>query len=254
MTDLLFSGCTIQARLPFIESAFKYIAKEMGKEINDLQDSTCCMEPVGLRSVNEDAWLAVNARLHSLSSGKRIVTLCEGCNISLSESSEALAEDDVRSKFKSRFGYEPNISEVAGSLQFLYENLDQITSKIKKPIDMKLAMFPGCHCEYVCSKKEMSAVLMMDAIMKAVGSNSIRLTEDLCCGGGVSMIDPQLDKEIITETSNAFRDTDADATVTACPFCFMRFDMVAKFKVYHIVEIVAMAMGYDDTTKYHVSK
>jgi len=242
MSDVLFPGCTIQSRLPFIESAFRFIVKELGKEIEELHGSTCCMEPVGLRSVSQDAWLSVNARLHSIASGRRIVTLCEGCNLSLSESSEILKENKA-------------VSDVAGSLQFLHENLDVIKKKIKSPMKMKAAVFPGCHCEYVCSKKGTFAMRMMMDVLNAVGSDPVRpAAQNLCCGGGVTGIDPELDKRILSETVSSFKAAGADAAVTACPFCFMRFDMGAKFRTYHIAEVVAIALGYDDTTKYHLSK
>jgi len=256
MSDVLFPGCTVQARLPFIESAFKFILKELGKEMENLQGSTCCMEPVGLRSLSQDAWLAVNARLHSIASGRRLVTLCEGCNISLSESSKILKEGGEKAKETiSRLGYRQSISDVSGSLQFLHENLDALKEKIKKPMEMKIAVFPGCHCEYVCSKKGSSATQMMIEVLNAVGSNPIEPTSvDLCCGGGVTGIDQELDKKILSETISSFRDTGANAVAVACPFCFMRFDMVAKFKTYHIVELVAIALGYEDTMKYHTSR
>ena len=242
MSDVLFPGCTIQSRLPFIESAFRFIVKELGIDIKDLHGSTCCMEPVGLRSVNQDAWLSVNGRMHSIASGKRIVTLCEGCDLSLSESAEMLKDNMT-------------VSDVAGSLQFLHENLNNIKKKIKTPMKMKTAAFPGCHCEYVCSKKGTFAMRMMTDILSAIGSDPVRpAARNLCCGGGVTGIDQELDKRILSETVSSFKAAGADAAVTACPFCFMRFDMAAKFRTYHIAEAVAIALGYDDTTKYHLSK
>jgi len=254
MSDVLFPGCTVQARLPFIESSFKFILKELGKEMEEFQGSTCCMEPVGLRSLSQEAWLAVNARLHSIASGRRIVTLCEGCNLSLSESSKMLKENGKEARETiSELGYETSISDVSGSLQFIYENLDTLKERIKRPIKMKLAAFPGCHCEYVCSKKGSDATQMMKSILEAVGSDPIGpTTNDLCCGGGVVGTDQELDRKILSETICSFNG--ADAVAVACPFCFMRFDMSAKFRTYHVAELVAIALGHEDTVKYHVSK
>lgn len=256
MSDVLFSGCTVRSRLPFIEGAFRFILNELGKDMDELRGSTCCMEPVGLRSMSQDSWLAVNARIHSIAKGNRIVTLCEGCNLSLSESGEILKGDKGKKAVDivSGLGYQPRISDVAGTLEFLYENLSLIKERIKVPLKKHFAFFPGCHCEFVCSKKGRSAILMMEEVLKAIGSVPLRPAEDLCCGGGVSMIDAEIDKNILTETIKSFTDMSADPVVTACPFCFMRFDMVAKYRTYHVAEIVAMAMGHEDTMKYHTSK
>ena len=238
MTDLLFSGCTIQSRLPFIEAAFKFIIKKLNIDIEGLPRATCCMEPVGLRSMSNKAWLSVNQRMHSSSNGKNIITLCEGCNLSLSESGELINSD----------------SEVSGTLQFLFKNLDRIKEKIKAIEGKKVAMFPGCHCEYVCSEKGSSAIDMMESVLKAIGSEPLPVKRDLCCGGGVTTIDPELDSKILNEAIDSFKATGADFVVTSCPFCFLRFDMAAKYKTYHIAELVAIAMGFEDTTKHHLSK
>ena len=238
MTDLLFSGCTIQSRFPFIEAAFRYIAEKLNIDIEDLPGATCCMEPVGLRSMSNQAWLSVNQRMHSSASGKSIITLCEGCNLSLSESGDMIN----------------STSEVSGTLQFLFKNLEKIKQNIQVRNENKMAMFPGCHCEYVCSEKGSSAIDMMESVLKAIGSESLPVKRDLCCGGGVTTIDPELDSKILNEAIDSFKATGAECVVTSCPFCFLRFDMVAKYKTYHLAEIVAMAMGFEDTTKYHLSK
>jgi len=238
MTDLLFSGCMIQSRLPFIEAAFRFIAEKMGVDIEDLQEATCCMEPVGLRSISSSAWLSVNKRMHSFASEKNIITLCEGCNLSLSESGGQIKSD----------------SEVSGTLQFLFKNLEMIKQNVQVKNEQKMAMFPGCHCEYVCFKNGTSAVTMMESVLKTIGVEPMQVKKDLCCGGGVTGINQELDSKILNEAIDSFKATGAECVVTSCPFCFLRFDMVGKFKTYHIAELVAIAMGFDDTTKYHLSK
>lgn len=256
MTDVLFPGCTVQARLPFVESAFRFILEKLNMKMDDLPDDTCCMEPTGLRAMNQDSWLAVNARHHSIASGRRLVTLCEGCNLSLSESAEILRENENAEIVKGVLpsDRESTISDVSGTLQFIHENIETISKMITNPVDLKLAMFPGCHCEYVCWKNGNSAILMMQSVLEAIGAKPLRATEDMCCGGTLSMIEPELEKNILSETISSFRDTGSDAVVTSCPFCFMRFDMVGKFRTYHIAEVVAMSLGWEDPLKYHTTK
>ena len=238
MTDFLFSGCTIQSRLPFIEAAFKFIVEKINIDVEGIPGATCCMEPVGLRSISNSAWLSVNERMHSSASGKNIITLCEGCNLSLSESGEVTNSD----------------SKVSGTLQFLFKNLEKIEQIIQVRNGKKMAMFPGCHCEYVCSKEGSFAIEMMESVLSVIGAEPMQVKKDLCCGGGVTGIDQELDSKILNEAIDSFKATSAECVVTSCPFCFLRFDMVGKFKTYHIAELVAIAMGFEDTTKYHLSK
>ena len=95
---------------------------------------------------------------------------------------------------------------------------------------------------------------MMESVLKAIGMQPLQVKRDLCCGGGATGIDQELDAKILNEAIDSFKATGAECVVTSCPFCFLRFDMAAKYKTYHIAEIVATAMGFEDTTKYHLSK
>ena len=84
MSDSLYKGCSIPARLPFIEAAAKYIIDSLGLDIRDMGERPCCMEPVGLKSINHDSWSKVSSHICSKSEG-RLITLCDGCTVSLRE-------------------------------------------------------------------------------------------------------------------------------------------------------------------------
>lgn len=256
MNDLvLYPGCVIPSRLPFIESAARFIMDELDIDIKDMQDTTCCMEPVGLMSLSRDGWFGVASRLHSIAAGKTIMTLCDGCSVSLSECSERLhdseGEDEAR-KILATIDRQVHVSEVRGLIEILHDNIGPIEEKVTKRQDLELAVFPGCHCEHVCSNKGLSANAMMSDIVKAVGAVPRYPRANLCCGGGLSMIDDALSKSILNESVDSFKATGADGVVTSCPFCFLQFDTVARYRTYHIAEVVATAMGWEvDTAKFH---
>ena len=238
MSDSLYRGCSIPARLPFIEAAAKYIIDTLGLDIRDMGEMPCCMEPVGLRSLDHDSWLDVSSYICSKSQG-RLVTLCDGCTVSLAGSVKEKGSD----------------LDVIGFLEIIHENLGAIKEKVVSPIGMKLAVFPGCHCESIMSAKGKDANSAMADIVKAIGGEPAIPTKNLCCGGGVSSIDDELAKAILNESVESFKATGASAVVTSCPFCFMQFDMVARYRTYSIVELTAKAMGWDaDTEKYHRGK
>lgn len=251
----LYPGCVIPSRLPFIESAVRFIMNELDIGIEDMQDTTCCMEPVGLMSLSLDGWFGVASRLHSIAAGKTIVTLCDGCSVSLSECSERLqdpeGEDEAR-KILAAIDRPVCVSEVRGLIEVLHDNIKLIEKRVTKRQDLELAVFPGCHCEYVCSRKGLSANAMMFDIVKAIGAVPRYPRANLCCGGGLSMVDDVLSKSILNESIASFKATGADGVVTSCPFCFLQFDTVARYRTYHIAEVVATAMGWEvDTAKFH---
>jgi len=238
MSDSLYRGCSIPARLPFIEAAAKYIIDTLSLDIRDMGELPCCMEPVGLKSLEHDSWLDVSSYICSKAQG-RLVTLCDGCTVSLAGSAKEKGSD----------------LDVIGFLEIIHENLGAIKDKVVSPIGMKLAVFPGCHCESIMSSKGKDANSMMADIVKAIGGTPASPAKNLCCGGGVSSIDDDLAKAILNESVESFKATGASAVVTSCPFCFIQFDMVARYRTYSIVELTAKAMGWDaDTEKYHRGK
>ena len=238
MSDSLYKGCTIPARLPFIEAAAKYIIQSLELDIQDMGERPCCMEPVGLRSLDHDSWNRVASYICSQSEG-RLITLCDGCSVSL----EGAVRENKMEK------------EVIGFLEVIYENLDSIKRKVVSPIGLKLAIFPGCHCESLFKAKGKDANRIMSDIVSAIGGTPLIPAENLCCGGGVSSIDDELSKAILNESVGSFKATGASAVVTSCPFCFMQFDMVARYRTYSIIELTAKAIGWDaDTEKFHRGK
>ena len=238
MSDSLYKGCSIPARLPFIEAAAKYIISQLGLDIKDMGERPCCMEPVGLRSLDHDSWLDISSYICSRSEG-RLITLCDGCSVSLMGA--------VREKGMDL--------DIIGFLEVIHQNLDEIKKKVVSPIGMKLAVFPGCHCESILSSKGMDANQVMADVIKAIGGTPVFPAKNLCCGGGVSSIDDDIAKAILNESVDSFRSTGASAVVTSCPFCFMQFDMVARYRTYSIVELTAKAMGWDaDTERFHRGK
>ena len=97
---LLYSGCLIPTRLPFLERSSRFVLDKIGIEYEPFPEATCCVEPIGLRSLGYDTWLAVAGRLLSIAEKRRsrVLTLCNGCYLSLKEAEHALSDQKVREK------------------------------------------------------------------------------------------------------------------------------------------------------------
>lgn len=234
MSDVLYRGCTVQSRLPHIEAAVKYILERIGADVPDMENEVCCMEPVGLRPMSLSAWRGAADIIAEKAAGRRIVSICDGCTISLDSASEHTG------------------SEIIGLPELLHERIDDIRRGTVRKSGLRLAVFPGCYCEAVCERHGSSAVGILSEIVSAAGASPIRVKDNMCCGGGVSGVNVPLSQRIREEAVRAFAESGADAVVTSCPFCFVQFDSVARFRTYHVAEIVAAAMGWDaDTSQYH---
>jgi len=254
---VLYSGCLVQSRLPFLEAAAKFIFEKLNVKIDDMEGFTCCMEPVGLRSLGPDTWRNVGARIHSIASGRKILTVCDGCSMSLSEAAVELQTEkgNAAKELMKEMGRDVNVTEVVGILEFLHSRLDDIKRNIVTEIDFDIAVFPGCHCESACKMKGLSAHDMIADIVRAAGGNPIKMEDNLCCGGGLAGVDPELEKKVMHESISSARNAGAFAVITSCPFCFLQFDMVGRQTTLHITELVASGMGWHvDAHKHHRTK
>jgi heterodisulfide reductase subunit B len=257
MSDIvLYPGCLIQSRLPFLEAASRFILDKLNVRTDDIEGFTCCMEPVGLRSLGPETWLGVGARIHSIASERNILTLCDGCSMSLSEAGQEVSKDPERAApILREIGREAKVSEVTGMLEFLHSRLPDIKKNIVTETDFNLAVFPGCHCEAACKMKGLSAKGMLSDIVKALGGNPILLSEDLCCGGGLAGVEPEIEKKVMQESITLMREADTIAVITSCPFCFLQFDMIGRQTTLHITELVASGMGWqEDAHRHHHTK
>lgn len=228
----IYAGCMVSSRLPFIEAAAKFVLEKIGANPEFLEGMPCCMEPVGMRSVSYDGWKKTTSFISEKTGGEKIVTICDSC----------------------AYSFERGGLDVETFVQTLFANKEKIKSKIISPVNLKVAVFPGCHCESICASKGINAFDAISELLKFAGCETIIPEKNLCCGGGVSSIDDAVAKSILSESVESFKSSGAEAVAVSCPFCFMQFDVFARYRTYNIAEILAKAMGWQqDCEKYHKS-
>ena len=92
----LFKGCLIPTRLPYLEASSKYVLERIGVDVVDLPGATCCVEPIGLKTIASDTWLVTVARMLAIAErdGRDVLTLCNGCYLSFIEAVHKLKDED----------------------------------------------------------------------------------------------------------------------------------------------------------------
>ena len=81
----LFPGCTIQNRIPFLEKSARLVFEKLGVDLKNQSKFGCCPDPVGVQSVDRQAWLTLGARNLAIAekSKTHILSLCNGCSETL---------------------------------------------------------------------------------------------------------------------------------------------------------------------------
>lgn len=267
----LFRGCLIPTRLPFLERSSLFVLDKLGVDHEPMPGATCCVEPIGLRSLANDTWLVVTARMLALAekNGRDILSLCNGCYLSLEESRQTLEDEPTRARVNAVLGeidlhYSGNV-KVRHFAEIVKEAGEKnvIALVSAKQDRFKLAAHPGCHMVRPSSKLKIDdsfAPKVLDEIASWCGSEVVVSEEwPKCCGGGISGIDEKVSAGMLEDATSTFRPSGANCILTPCPFCFVQFDLRQKegLPVLHLAELLALAFGATPEQiglKYHKTR
>jgi heterodisulfide reductase subunit B len=265
----LFLGCFIPVRFPHIEAVARLVLPEFDLELTDVENFTCCPEPVGFLT-DRITGLAIAARNICLAeeAGLDIITLCNGCTYTLRQANQILKRDPViREKINSvivetghRF---KGTVEVRHFAQVLSQNigLDKIRSVVKKPLtDLKVACHTGCH---IISPSEIMGFddpldpVVLEGMVTAIGATPIDWDrKTLCCGWTLTNYgEKESANRLLGAKIESMHQAGADCSAVICPQCFYQFDtgqmlaarelkMDYKIPTLYYLQLLALAMGY----------
>jgi len=265
----VFPGCLIPARLPFIEASSRLVLDRLDVDHAPLPGATCCVEPIGLRTMAHDTWLASAARLLSIAEeeGRDILTLCNGCYMSLQEARRRLQDAVLRKKVNGilreigrEYRGEVRVHHLAGFIHQLGE--EKVRSVVTAPINLLVAAHPGCHMLRPSEVLRMDQSFRPEMLIEVTSWTGARVVRPddwpQCCGGGVAGVDAKLSNDMLSDVIHSFSDWNAQAILTPCPFCFIQFDLKQKeFPVLHLSELLALSMGASPERiglRYHRNK
>ncbi|NHJ24165.1 MAG: CoB--CoM heterodisulfide reductase subunit B [Candidatus Lokiarchaeota archaeon] len=266
MTEFkMFEGCTIGNRIPFIEAASRKVFDKVGIETSQAPFS-CCPDPTGMKSFDNEAWLAIGARNLCLAEaeGKDIISLCNGCANTLRGVQHQLKHDSLKknriNKELAKIGKEFKGSiDVKHFVDVLKDNLDKVKASVTKPLSgLKVAVHPGCHYMRPGEWMESDDVMRpknLKEIVAATGATVVNYEEEvLCCGSAVTNAYEEHGMANLKIKMDSIAKVGADVLVVNCPACFQQFDtrqrdLSKKYEkdyeipVLYITELLALAMG-----------
>jgi heterodisulfide reductase subunit B2 len=261
----MFEGCTIGNRIPFIEAASRKVFEKVNIETSDAPFS-CCPDPTGMKSFDNDAWLTLGAMNLCLAEaeGKDIISLCNGCTNTLRGVRYQLKHDNLKKEKVnaelSKIGKEyKGTIDVRHFVDVLKENIDKVKAAVTKPLTgLKVACHPGCHymrpAEWMESDDPMRPTTLKE-LVEASGASVVDYDElALCCGNAVAGAYPEHGDAILNKKLDSIKKAGANCIVVNCPACFQRMDseqltqktlkQLYSIPILYVTELLALAMGY----------
>lgn len=270
MRYAFFRGCMIPIKLPHIESISRRVLGNLGVELVDINEFTCCPDPVVFGATDRLTWMTVAARNIALAEEKSldIVTVCNGCSQTLTTANKTLKSDpelkEKVNKILSEIGYEfHGKTEIKHFLQVLNEDvgIEDIAKKVKAPLkDLNVATHTGCHLTNPSAIMEFDDPedpTVLDGLVTPLGAKTVDYDlKTQCCGVSYTVVGRrEPSNTLLRDKLLSMNKAGAQCVTTGCPFCFQQFDLGQllsakefnlefKVPVLFYSQLLGLAMGY----------
>ncbi|MFO8051209.1 MAG: CoB--CoM heterodisulfide reductase iron-sulfur subunit B family protein [Thermoplasmatota archaeon] len=262
----LFPGCLMPTEQYGYELSLRAVIPELGIELVDLEDLSCCGEP--LKSINQMMTLTLSTRNLAVAkrAGLDLFVPCPMCHLALSEANRAFRErpemaDRLNEKLKGEgLEYDGSV-KIYHTIDLLHDvvGLERIEEKKKKSLKgWNLATHYGCH---IIRPSELGRPVdsedprKMEKLLEVLGSKSDDYAEKLdCCGGPLLPVHPETSLTKTGQKLKAVQEQGFDGMVLACPWCHKMFDSRQKkagetvgaklsVPVFYLTQVLGLAMG-----------
>ncbi|MFX1357245.1 MAG: (Fe-S)-binding protein [Promethearchaeota archaeon] len=230
-----FVGCTSSYREQNIAIATAEILNTLGIEFRIFKEEVCCGSPVYMTGQTEKALKIAEKNINTFKDAgiQKIITSCAGCFRMLKET------------YPNKFGLKHEF-EVIHLPEYLLDKANNNELKFNKKLNMKVTYHDPCHLGRHMGIYEPPRELLK----KIPGIELIEMVRNRynawCCGsgGGVRSAFKDLSEFAATERIKEAEETQAEAIVSACPFCANQFKSNIKdsLQVFDIVELVKKAL------------
>lgn len=235
---MFFVGCTPAYRRQEMADCTAKILKEAGVEFGILEDEWCCGSPLQRTGFWDLAKKMAehNVKAMKEAGAKKVVFPCAGCYRMFKVDYPKIVGDLP--------------FEVQSMAEFIEELLDEGKIDLKNEVPGKMTYHDPCHLgRHAGVYDEPRDVLKAIPGLELVEMYPTRQYA-WCCGGGagVKAAFPDMAVEIAEDRLQHAKEKDAEAIVSACPFCKTNIqDAIDKtnsdLKMYDLTELVAKSMG-----------
>ena len=261
-----FWGCMMPLKYPQMELSIRNTMPNLGVELVDIDDFTCCPDPIYFKARDKMKWLTIAARNLAVAeeTGLDLITMCSGCISTLKEAQYLLAEDsalmdEVNKRLKKINREYKGKVEVKHAVVMIRDNLgmDIVKKSVKRSLEgINVGIHYGCHMlkpSQIMNVDDADYPSILDDFVAAIGATPIEHFEKLlCCGKGC--MDDELPLEMTEAILSSIEESGADCMGLICPTCFSSFDlgqlMISRKKgksftipVIYMFQLLGLAQG-----------
>lgn len=240
------------------------IFQHLGLQLTELPNWNCCGAS-SAHALGHTLGLALPARNLAIAQqeGRDLVTSCAACFSRLKSVDYSLRNDpEERAKIESVVGFSYT-GEVAVRpiLAVLYEDygVEKIAAQVQRPLTgLKIVTYYGCllvRPPEVTQFDDPNDPQVMPDLLRATGAEVMPWSYATdCCGGSLSISQPDVVINLVSQLAERAREAGADAMATACPLCHLNFEMrqsgKPKMPAFYFTELLGLAFGLPEVQKW----
>ena len=251
-----FPGCTLKTKAKDLDFYARKCAEILGVELEEIENWQCCG---GVFTTSRDEIATKLSSLRALNEAKTknqpLVSVCSACHNVIKQTNTQIATDE---EFATRANNYMALDEaymgetkVLHYLELLRDvvGFDNVAEKVVNPLkDKKIAAYYGCLLLRPGSVMKMDDVenpSIMEDLIKALGGEAVIYPyRNECCGGYVSMENPEFAKKKSLTVTESASLAGAEVILTACPLCKYNLEKNGSdIPIYYLTELLAEALG-----------
>jgi len=264
----LFLGCTTPTQVLQYELASRWVCKELGIKLIDMEDFVCCGFNQAHLSQEAGLLLAAMNLAYAEESGLDVLTLCAACAGQLAESIERLKNQETRDKINQKlktlgleYKGETGVKHIS---RVLYEDIGIAKIKEKIKIDLShLRVAPHYGCHYLKPESALGGLddpdnpKSLHQLVSAAGAKPVPYEGlHLCCGGKSYPVSEEMAFYLVKKKLDNVMARKADCLVVQCQTCYLMYSGLQReinerfTKGYHLPillypQLLGLAMGGD---------
>lgn len=258
MTYSYYPGCTLKTKAVDLDRYGRMCAEALGITLEEIDEWQCCGAVYPLAKDEIATRLSsVRTLMAARDKGQDLLTLCSACHHVLTRVNNDMASDDsIREKANNYL--KPVIpyageTKVVHYLQMLRDTVgfDNLAKKVVNPLKgRKIGAYYGClllRPGKVMAFDNSENPSVIEDFIRALGAEPVVYSmRNECCGGYVTVKDPEHAKNQVAKIMHNAKDKGAEELVTACPLCMYNLKENGGddgLKVTYITELLAEALG-----------
>ena len=251
-----YPGCTLRNKAKDLDAYARASAKALGFELEELTDWQCCggVYPLGTDEIASKL-ASVRALAQARDKDQALVTLCSACHHVLKRVNDDMQNvEDIRTRannyMKLDTPYEGE-TKVLHFLEVLRDEIgfDELKKKIVNPLTgKKIGAYYGClllRPGKILAFDDPENPQLLEDFIRALGAEPVVYPyRNECCGGYISLKEPQMAKSMSETISESAAGFGAEMLITACPLCRYNLNKSqSDLPVYYFTELLAEALG-----------